>query len=159
MDNDIETLATALYVKIDDMLADWPGLAPDHPADGMAPTLSDAGLPAVLGDHRPIVSIALSVWLFEESFTSDAAVLAMGAVGFAVMCAGVVVLTQTTPATMKADTHTDNEGDGQQARQAPVTGVQGADHDPPPGRAAPDRRRPASGRLPPGRDERDRHGP
>ena len=44
MDNDIETLATALKVKIDDMLADWPGLVPDRPADGMAPTLSDAEL-------------------------------------------------------------------------------------------------------------------
>ena len=44
MDNDIETLATALYVKIDDMLTDWPDLAPDRPADGMAPTLSDAEL-------------------------------------------------------------------------------------------------------------------
>jgi hypothetical protein len=44
VDNDIETLATALYVKIDDMLTDWPELAPDRPADGMAPTLSDAEL-------------------------------------------------------------------------------------------------------------------
>jgi hypothetical protein len=44
VDNDIETLATALYVKIDDMLRDWPGLAPDRPADGIAPTLSDAEL-------------------------------------------------------------------------------------------------------------------
>lgn len=44
MNNDIETLATALYVKIDDMLTDWPDLAPDRPADGIAPTLSDAEL-------------------------------------------------------------------------------------------------------------------
>jgi hypothetical protein len=44
VDNDIETLATALYVKIDDMLTDWPDLAPDRPADGMALTLSDAEL-------------------------------------------------------------------------------------------------------------------
>jgi drug/metabolite transporter (DMT)-like permease len=51
----------------------------------------------------PIVSIALSVWLFSEHFTSDGAVLALAAAGFAVMCAGVVVLTQTSPATMKAD--------------------------------------------------------
>ncbi len=51
----------------------------------------------------PIVSIALSVWLFGEHFTSDAAVLAVAAVAFAVMCAGVVLLTQTTPATMNAD--------------------------------------------------------
>ena len=44
MDNDIETLATALYVKIDDLLKDWPDLAPVRPADGMAPTLGDAEL-------------------------------------------------------------------------------------------------------------------
>jgi hypothetical protein len=43
VDNDIETLATALYVKIDDMLGDWPDLAPGRP-DGMALTLSDAEL-------------------------------------------------------------------------------------------------------------------
>ena len=44
MDNSIETFATALYVKIDDMLADLPDFAPGHPADGMALTLSDAEL-------------------------------------------------------------------------------------------------------------------
>jgi hypothetical protein len=43
----------------------------------------------------PIVSIALSVWLFGERFTADAAVLA------------------AAPATMKADTGTDKEGGGQ----------------------------------------------
>ena len=51
----------------------------------------------------PIVSIALSVWLFAEQFTADGAVLAIAAIGFAVMCAGVVLLTQTAPATMQAD--------------------------------------------------------
>ena len=51
----------------------------------------------------PIVSIVLSVWLFSEHFTADGAVLALAAAGFAVMCAGVVALTQTAPATMKAD--------------------------------------------------------
>jgi drug/metabolite transporter (DMT)-like permease len=51
----------------------------------------------------PMVSIALSVWLFAENFTSNAAVLALAAAAFAVMCAGVVVLTQTAPATMNAD--------------------------------------------------------
>ena len=50
----------------------------------------------------PIVSIALSVWLFNEHFTSDAGVLAMAAIAFAVMCAALVLLTQTTPATMEA---------------------------------------------------------
>ena len=104
----------------------------------------------------PIVSIALGVWLFGQRFTASGAVLAVAAVAFAVMCAGVVLLTQTAPATMKADIHADKEGDGQ---QAPVTGVRGADDDLPPGRAARDRGRPASGRLPPGRDGRDGHGP
>jgi drug/metabolite transporter (DMT)-like permease len=58
----------------------------------------------------PIVSIALSVWLFAEHFTADAAVLAVAAIGFAVMCAGVVLLTQTAPATMKADIRDDKAG-------------------------------------------------
>jgi len=61
----------------------------------------------------PIVSIALSVWLFAEHFTSDAAVLAVAAAGFAVMCAGVILLTQTAPATMEADLDNDEGGDGQ----------------------------------------------
>jgi drug/metabolite transporter (DMT)-like permease len=50
----------------------------------------------------PMVSIALSVWLFDEHFTSDGAVLAVAAIAFAVMCAGVVLLTHTAPATMQA---------------------------------------------------------
>jgi hypothetical protein len=41
VNNDIETLATALYVKIDDMFIAWPDLAPEA---GIAPTLSDAEL-------------------------------------------------------------------------------------------------------------------
>ena len=52
----------------------------------------------------PLVSIALSVWLFDEHFVPDAAILAVAAIAFAVMCAGVVLLTQTAPATMAADT-------------------------------------------------------
>ncbi len=51
----------------------------------------------------PIVSIALSVWLYEEHFTTDAGVLATAAVAFAVMCGAITLLTQTTPATMTAD--------------------------------------------------------
>jgi len=51
----------------------------------------------------PLVSIALSVWLFGEYFVTDTAVLAVAAVAFCVMCAGVVLLTQTAPATMKSD--------------------------------------------------------
>ena len=36
VDNDIETLAVALYVKIDDMLGDWPDLAPERRAQTSA---------------------------------------------------------------------------------------------------------------------------
>jgi drug/metabolite transporter (DMT)-like permease len=50
----------------------------------------------------PIVSIALSVWLFEEHFTSNTTVLAVAAIAFAAMCVGVVTLTRTAPATMEA---------------------------------------------------------
>ena len=48
----------------------------------------------------PIVSIALSVWIYGETFSADAARLALGATAFATMCGAVVVLTRTAPATM-----------------------------------------------------------
>lgn len=44
MTNNLETLATALYVKIDDYLMVFPDLAPKRPRVGIAPTLSDAEL-------------------------------------------------------------------------------------------------------------------
>jgi hypothetical protein len=48
----------------------------------------------------PIVSIALSVWIFGEYFTENALRLALGSVAFVAMCAAVAVLTRTAPATM-----------------------------------------------------------
>ena len=51
----------------------------------------------------PIVSIALSVWLFGEYFVLNPAVLAAAAAGFLVMCGGVVVLSLTAPATVEGD--------------------------------------------------------
>ena len=51
----------------------------------------------------PIVSIALSVWLFGEYFVINPAVLAAAAAGFVVMCGGVVLLSLTAPATVKGD--------------------------------------------------------
>ncbi|MBB5085267.1 hypothetical protein HNR40_010781 [Nonomuraea endophytica] len=39
---DLNTLATALDVKIDDQLIAFPGLAPERPKTGIQPTLSDA---------------------------------------------------------------------------------------------------------------------
>ena len=44
MDADLDTLAVALYVRIDDALKDRPELAPWRPKVGIAPKLSDAEL-------------------------------------------------------------------------------------------------------------------
>jgi hypothetical protein len=44
MDADLDTLATALYCRIDDTLADHPELRPWRPRVGIAPKLSDAEL-------------------------------------------------------------------------------------------------------------------
>ena len=44
MTNELDTLATALYVRIDDMLKACPDLAPSRPAVGIAPKISDAEL-------------------------------------------------------------------------------------------------------------------
>jgi hypothetical protein len=50
----------------------------------------------------PIVSIALSVWIFEEYFTPNAARITLAVVSFAGMCAAVTILVRTAPATMTA---------------------------------------------------------
>ena len=42
--NDIDTLATALYVTIDDLVKARPDLAPRRPVIGFAPQLTDADL-------------------------------------------------------------------------------------------------------------------
>ena len=44
MDTDLDTLATALYVRIDDALKDHPEMVPWRPKIGIAPKLSDAEL-------------------------------------------------------------------------------------------------------------------
>jgi hypothetical protein len=44
VDADLDTLATALYVTIDDLVLAAPDLAPPRPPVGIAPTLSDAEL-------------------------------------------------------------------------------------------------------------------
>lgn len=44
MDTDLDTLATAVYVRIDDTLKDHPELVPWRPKIGIAPRLSDAEL-------------------------------------------------------------------------------------------------------------------
>jgi hypothetical protein len=49
----------------------------------------------------PLVSIVLSIWLYGEHFEPDGPTVTVAVLAFAVMCAGVVVLTQTAPATME----------------------------------------------------------
>ena len=44
MDNDLDTLATALYVGTDDLLKSHPEIAPWRPRVGIAPRISDAEL-------------------------------------------------------------------------------------------------------------------
>ena len=44
MNPDLDTLATRLYVTIDDLLIEHPEWAPERPAVGIAPKLSDAEL-------------------------------------------------------------------------------------------------------------------
>lgn len=44
MDNDLDTLATALYVATDDLLKSYPQAAPWRPRVGLAPRISDAEL-------------------------------------------------------------------------------------------------------------------
>jgi drug/metabolite transporter (DMT)-like permease len=51
----------------------------------------------------PMVSIALSVWLFAEYFVLNPGLLAAAAAGFFVMCAGIVMLSQAAPSDLQAD--------------------------------------------------------
>ena len=46
---------------------------------------------------NPFASIILSVWLFDERFTNSPARIAVAALSFAVMAAGVIMLTRTAP--------------------------------------------------------------
>lgn len=50
----------------------------------------------------PIVSVILSVWLFQERYSRGPAVIAASVLAFTVMCVGVVALTRTAPSTMRA---------------------------------------------------------
>ena len=44
MGPDLDTLATTVYVTVDDLLIQYPGWAPERPVVGIAPKLSDAEL-------------------------------------------------------------------------------------------------------------------
>jgi hypothetical protein len=49
----------------------------------------------------PTVSVVLSVWLFQERYTRSPLTIAISALPFIIMCAGVVALTRTAPSTMQ----------------------------------------------------------
>ena len=53
----------------------------------------------------PVVSVILGVWLYAEHLRTGLANVAVGWLGFSVMCVGVVMLTQTSPDTMRAEVH------------------------------------------------------
>ena len=59
MDADLDTLATALYVRVDDLLSSYPDRAPQRPPIGIAPKISDAEL------------VTLSVMAALLGFTSE----------------------------------------------------------------------------------------
>ena len=58
----------------------------------------------------PLASIILSVWVFAERFTSSPALIAVAAVSFAVMAAGVVLLTRTAPHDLSPSRQADHDG-------------------------------------------------
>jgi drug/metabolite transporter (DMT)-like permease len=53
----------------------------------------------------PVVSVGLGIWLYRERLHHGALHVTIGVVAFALMCAGIVALTRTAPATMDADVH------------------------------------------------------
>lgn len=60
MNTDLDTLATTLYVTVDDLLIEHPDWAPERPEVGISPKISDAEIitlaviQALLGSHpRP----------------------------------------------------------------------------------------------------------
>jgi hypothetical protein len=51
----------------------------------------------------PIVSVALSIWVYGESFEANTPRLVVASLAFAGMCLAAVVLARTAPATMERD--------------------------------------------------------
>jgi hypothetical protein len=58
----------------------------------------------------PLASIILSVWVFAERFTNSPVKLAIAALSFAVMAAGVIVLTRTAPHDLSPSGQADRDG-------------------------------------------------
>jgi drug/metabolite transporter (DMT)-like permease len=53
----------------------------------------------------PVVSVGLGIWLYRERLHHGALHITVGVIAFVAMCAGIVALTRTAPATMNADVH------------------------------------------------------
>ena len=101
----LKTAAQTLAVSgVGGMLTDWPVYA------FIAATITGALLQQgalhvgplsvsqpILVITDPFASIILSVWLFGEHFTDSPAKVAIAAVAFAIMAAGVTMLTRTAP--------------------------------------------------------------
>ena len=73
-----------------------------HPGAGGPSRRPSQRVPAAAGDRGPLVSVVLSIWLFQERYTRGPAAIAGSLLAFAVMCLGVVALTRTAPSTMRA---------------------------------------------------------
>ena len=63
MDADLDTLATALYVRADDLLKMFPERAPARPKVGIAPKVTDAELVAVAVMQAPLGFTSETRWL------------------------------------------------------------------------------------------------
>jgi hypothetical protein len=63
VDADLDTLATALYVKIDELLKAAPQLAPWRPVVGIVPKLSDAELVTLAVRQALLGSTSEARWL------------------------------------------------------------------------------------------------
>jgi hypothetical protein len=63
VDADLDTLATALYVRTDDLLKSFPERAPWRPAIGIAPRLSDAELLTLAVMQALLGFVSESRWL------------------------------------------------------------------------------------------------
>ena len=63
MDADLDTLATALYVRVDDLLKAQPGRAPWRPEVGIAPRISDAELVTLAVMQALLGHVSEARWL------------------------------------------------------------------------------------------------
>jgi hypothetical protein len=98
------TTDTLAMFGVGGMLARWPvyalavsavaGTVLEQAAIHVGPLSVSQPLLVVI---NPLGSIALSVWLFDEHFTASPARVTIAVVSFAVMAAGVVMLSRTAP--------------------------------------------------------------